>query len=315
MIQENSTCFCCSDEISNNSLSCLNNHKLCDDCLNNQINSQINPANVGAFVKNDCKIICGFCKIPFNDRTILAKLSDEQYQSLCKIREDVIISKTEAECNKKNLENGKKSQIDVHRMFICEKILTLHCKRCDSAILDFEGCFAIECNKCKASMCGWCLDDFSPDAHQHVKHCKHSLNKGSVYGKLEQFNQVHQKKRQNKVKKYLDSIYLQDERDAVKLAVKKDLEDLGINLNESEPNIVVKKQKKEEAEEQLLEDIRRTNVWQEFIREQQTPHVNDNIYYNNIYYNYYNKNIINDNVYYNVINNNMHNNIIKKYKN
>ena len=43
-----------------------------------------------------------------------------------------------------------------HRLYICERILTIRCPSCDRAILDFNGCFAIRCI-CETSFCGWCL--------------------------------------------------------------------------------------------------------------------------------------------------------------
>lgn len=224
-------CVCCNDEINKTNLSCCNNHNMCYDCFNNQFNSQTNQTSVGDFIANNCKIVCGYCKAPYSDKMIIANITDEQYQNLCKIREDVIISKAESECEKKLEQKQKKSKIEQHRAYICENILTLHCKRCNSAIFDFDGCFAIECNACKGSMCGWCLGDFSPDAHQHVMTCKHSLNPGSHHGTFEQFNQIHTQKRAKEIKKYLASIYLDEEKEQVKLAIKKDLEDIGVNLD------------------------------------------------------------------------------------
>jgi hypothetical protein len=53
---------------------------------------------------------------------------------------------------------------------------------------------------CKSNFCGWCLDDFSPDAHFHVKSCEKSLNKESVYGTLNQFNNVHNARRTQEIK-------------------------------------------------------------------------------------------------------------------
>ncbi len=143
-------CASCFDTIDNalcqNSVSCKNNHKLCVDCFMNQFNSQIDATSIGLFIDNKCKIVCGFCKISFNDKTLIPYLSDEQYQQLCKIREDIIISKTESECEKKMKQTYEKSKIDQYRTFICENILTLHCKKCNNAILDFDSYFAIECS-------------------------------------------------------------------------------------------------------------------------------------------------------------------------
>lgn len=233
--EENCTenqCVSCFDTIEKaiGCISCTNNHKLCDECFANQFNSQTDPCSVGEFINNDCKIVCGFCKVPFTDKTIISNISDEQYQQLCKIREDVIVKKTEKDVEQRLEKSLTISMTEKHRKFICEKILTLHCVKCDAAILDFDGCFAIECASCKANFCGWCLGDFSPDAHAHVKKCSKSLCKGSVHGTFEQFNAVHCEKRANDVEKYLASIYSSEEANQVKLAIEKDLADLNINI-------------------------------------------------------------------------------------
>jgi hypothetical protein len=220
-----------STNFTNHNISCCNSHILCIDCFTHQFNSQVEPSSVGQFIENKCKIVCGFCKVPFQDKTIMQFLTDEQYDKLSKLREDVIVRKTELECEKKLLLHATQSKIDQHRTFICENILTLHCERCNSAILDFDGCFAIECATCKSNFCGWCLKDFSPDAHAHVRSCRYSLNRGSVHGTFEQFNQNHRKKRTQDVRRYVESIYSEEEKEAVKLAIKKDLDDLGISID------------------------------------------------------------------------------------
>ena len=233
-------CISCSSNTKESEcISCNNGHNMCRDCFENQIHSQISSESIGEFTNNSCKIVCKFCtgeKAVFADKKVIANISDDLCEMLIKVREDIIMKKTEIECEKRHEQNMKKSKIDQHRNFICENILTLHCsnKRCNAAIFDFTGCFAIECASCKGNMCGWCLGDFSPDAHEHVKICKHSLNKGSVFGTFDQFNLTHTKKRAIGVKKYLESIFLEDEKEEVKKAIKKDLTDLHINVMETE---------------------------------------------------------------------------------
>jgi len=216
-------CINCFTEILfNDSISCMNKHKICSE-------------SIGEFTNNLCKIVCKYCetKTIFTDKKVIANISDELCEQLFKIREDIASKRTEIDCKKRYENNLHNSIINKHRNFICENILTLHCpnKKCNIAIFDFTGCFAIECASCKSSICGWCLGDYSPNAHSHVKNCTFSLNQGSVYGTFEQFNQVHIKKRTANVKKYLELIYDKDECKEVKKKLYKDLLDLNIKLD------------------------------------------------------------------------------------
>ena len=66
-----------------------------------------------------------------------------------------------------------------HRQILINTVLTLRCPHCQLAMLDFDGCFAVQhkpggCNK---EFCGWCLLPF-PDTgacHEHVKNCPSRL--------------------------------------------------------------------------------------------------------------------------------------------
>ena len=59
---------------------------------------------------------------------------------------------------------------------VIEDILMIKCPRCSSAILDFEGCFALSCARCGAGLCGWCMEDCGKDSHPHVATCKQKLH-------------------------------------------------------------------------------------------------------------------------------------------
>ena len=197
---ENCNCINCYSEISKKEcISCDNNHDMCQECFETQVHSQISQESIGEFANNLCKITCKYCstKNTFTDKKVIANISENLCEQFFKIKEDILTRKAEIEYEKRHCENISKSKIEQHCNFICENILTLHCtnKKCNTAIFDFNGCFAIECASCKSNLCAWCLGDYSPDAHQHVKTCKYSLNPGSVFGTFEQFNKIHIKKK------------------------------------------------------------------------------------------------------------------------
>ena len=113
---------------------------------------------------------------------------------------------------------------------IQEKILTLHCPRCDLAFLDFTGCFALTCHGCRCSFCAYCLADCGADAHAHVANCPHSLRRGDMYGDWASFERVQRQRRERMARNYLNAID-HGIRARVLAACALDFADLGIQIN------------------------------------------------------------------------------------
>jgi hypothetical protein len=82
-----------------------------------------------------------------------------------------------------------------YRKKITEDLLTLKCPRCSQAFVDFDGCYALSCSKCKCSFCAYCLKDCGSDAHGHVVRCPESPSK-DIYGNhdFETVQTAHKKK-------------------------------------------------------------------------------------------------------------------------
>ena len=65
-----------------------------------------------------------------------------------------------------------------HRQILINTVLTLRCPHCLLAVLDFDGCFAVQhTGGCNKEFCGWCLLPFpgSGSCHTHVKQCPSRL--------------------------------------------------------------------------------------------------------------------------------------------
>ena len=145
---------------------------------------------------------------------------------------------------KKELEQAKskKGRIERHRKHIAENILTLKCKTCRSAFVDFSDCFAVRCEKgCDGRyFCAWCLRaDFgsgtqaSLDCHTHVRVCPsaHPKHRGKVFATPEAFNEMQSKRRAGLVKSYInDDVDPEDKQELLK-TILKDLEDVQIDIN------------------------------------------------------------------------------------
>ena len=93
-----------------------------------------------------------------------------------KVKEYLAIKQNDQVWQRKLELERKKGDLERHRRFIQEDILNLRCPRCNQVFVDFNGCFALTCSRCKAGFCGWCLADCGRDAHRHVANCRLNQN-------------------------------------------------------------------------------------------------------------------------------------------
>jgi hypothetical protein len=68
------------------------------------------------------------------------------------------------------------------RALVTERDLAPACPRCFAAFIDFDGCFALTCARCRAGVCALCLADCGADAHAHVR----ALHGGELFDDGEQ---------------------------------------------------------------------------------------------------------------------------------
>jgi hypothetical protein len=131
-----------------------------------------------------------------------------------------------------NLDERRAEEV---RIQVTNDILTLKCPRCKTAFVDFEGCFALTCGRCRAGFCAWCLADCGADAHAHVANCPENQNRGSYFGSENDFKTHHNRRRHRQV---LDMIGKEkpDVQNLLREKLRRELNDLGIQLND--PNQV-----------------------------------------------------------------------------
>jgi hypothetical protein len=130
---------------------------------------------------------------------------------------------------KDELEHARREKdIDGHRKHIVDKLLTLGCPRCGQAFVDYVGCLALTCGRCRAAFCAWCLVDFGADAHRHVASCSQSLAKGQVFASADLFAQCQRRRCERLVREYLAALPASIDKEALVLACRRDFDDLAI---------------------------------------------------------------------------------------
>jgi len=192
-------------------------HFYCHSCFGDQTLSQTSANSRGKFYENECKVVCAYCLQKFSEADVASVCTAEiyaVYRGACNDFLEAQICRREQERHARVVEqlqreiaagvaSNLEASVNRKKLHIIENILTLKCPRCATAILDFEGCFAVTCGNCNCGFCGWCLEDCGADAHAHVKQCPQSLHRGSYYGSQEEFNQVHSANRGNRIREYL----------------------------------------------------------------------------------------------------------------
>mmetsp|Transcript_75679 Transcript_75679/g.204365 ORF Transcript_75679/g.204365 Transcript_75679/m.204365 type:complete len:99 (+) Transcript_75679:595-891(+) len=89
----------------------------------------------------------------------------------------------------------------------------LRCPRCSAAFVDFDGCLALTCYRCRGAFCGLCLMDCGADAHQHVQSC--NSHHGYFMTALD-WEAFQKKRRLKALKAYLDTDVPQNLREKVR---------------------------------------------------------------------------------------------------
>ena len=221
-----------------------------------------------AFDRNDTSIVCAYCielvpkvRSSFDLSLIGKQANGKALGAFITASKDVVHAKGVVAQEKQQLEHRDEIQklkeehiddkavkmkvsVERHRLKIIEDILTLRCPHptCNLVIIDFDGCFAVQhsegrqgiCKQgCGLYFCGWCLEKCwtNDDCHNHVKACIHNLHKGSYHGTIDEFNKIHVERRRNLLSEYLKEKVLDvQEREAIKSALRKDLDDLGFDI-------------------------------------------------------------------------------------
>jgi Protein kinase domain len=234
-----------------------------NDCFGDMVSSQ--SSDYSSFVRNSLGIVCGVCTalvprvVTAFDASVVARHSgNEALASFIRANTNAGRCEGQRALEDQRLQHLNEIQkmkeaamadaarlaasTERHRLRIMDTIVTLHCPHCSLAILDFDGCFAVEHrvdntdhgHGCGLYFCGWCLAKFgnNTDCHVHVKICPHNLHPGTYYGTFPaDFNRVHGARRRNLVLQYLRENIPDDKaREEATKAIRGDLTDLGIEI-------------------------------------------------------------------------------------
>ena len=140
--------------------------------------------------------------------------------------------KAQLEAVQKQASSHRQTAVLSHRLHIIENILTLKCPRdaCKAAFIDFDGCFALTCSRCRCGFCAYCLQDCGTDAHQHVANCAHNTAKGrNLHAPIDAFHRAQKGRVTRLLREFIAGSVDRDVRQELVLSLDRDLRDLGIS--------------------------------------------------------------------------------------
>jgi len=232
-------------------------HFLCRECFNWKVqhDSQTSGDNglyqrggsvycPGYSIKDSpCHASCAPPPSPYTDQIIASSTDDKVFNRYMKGKkalleaelaaknEKVVKERVERELEDMKRLSEREREVRTHANHIRESILTVRCPypNCGQVFVDFSGCFALSCSRCRKHFCGWCLSvAVNNDAcHTHVRQCASKLSNDPYYGRVEEFEESNNRRRVVALRVYLSSLSDDLSREVVE-AVRRDLYDLGI---------------------------------------------------------------------------------------
>jgi HrpA-like RNA helicase len=164
--------------------------------------------------------------------TVTCDTCNRAYCLTCSDRDSTpCFSHPDFTCSSRQLNAGA----EMHVTHITDKLLNLHCPRCNRVFLDFDGCFAVQCGPpCSCSFCGFCLADCGSDAHGHVRSCPQNPTPGEYFNTKQTFHAIHRNRFRNDVLAYVRQLPSLELRQAVLAGASSHLRFLSITIAANE---------------------------------------------------------------------------------
>ena len=150
-------------------------HTMCAECFEEHAVMESSDPSFDGNLR--CCASKGFgCKAePFSTFLIIRQLTKEKAQQFFdgfkRSHERVVVDEFKRLELKRVAEEGLKSDLEKAKDHIFENILTLRCPKegCGMAFIDFTGCLALTCPRCKSGICAKCFKQFGINAHPHIQ--------------------------------------------------------------------------------------------------------------------------------------------------
>ncbi|RUS32264.1 hypothetical protein BC938DRAFT_475918 [Jimgerdemannia flammicorona] len=231
-------CICFEDKPTDEGLTCPDGHFICDECLGNYFESRANIENIQTHrLKLPCPIsncdaptFAPLRDIAAHLPPVAAGLILNNLNSVLEVFTERMQQQYLAEDARQIPQLSPHDDIERRRMHVLDNILTIKRPCCKMAFVDFTGCCALYCPNCPPlfnAFCAICLASCGGDAHEHVR-----AEHGNVFISEEQWKMHHNRRRQGHLLEYFRGPGADCNRGALLDALRGDLTDLGMNVEE-----------------------------------------------------------------------------------
>eukprot|EP01134_Creolimax_fragrantissima_P004443 CFRG4443T1 len=219
-------------------------HFLCKLCLRLHVRTCCADGYVGRCYTDTHEVTCPSedCESPpYTHKGLAHFLTDTQYDKymagMLRAKEVKLAKAMAADMKKREQLSQREGQVRKHVRYVEEEIINLRCPNpsCKQVFVDFNGCFALFCHRCKTGFCAFCLEHCGRDAHAHVAMCKYNINKGQPYGKIEVFYRAQRQRRERLLNAYVANVTPLRLRKQVIEALREQVKDVGIHLRGLKP--------------------------------------------------------------------------------
>ena len=229
--------ICLEDKPTHKGLTCPNGHFLCDGCLGEYFTSRVNIGTIRTdLLKLPCpEPDCGLASFaPL--RVIATHLPPVAIGLILNNLEAILEILTREQQNPPdNVQQqpppDPQDDIQRARRYVIDNILTIRTPCCGRAFIDFNGCSALSCDDCprhRRAFCAICLAPCGSDAHAHVR----EQHESRLFISEQEFREHHNRRRQGLLLEYLRGLDAIVDREALLNALRQDLADLGMNVDD-----------------------------------------------------------------------------------
>ncbi len=245
------SCGCCFDEFNiDQGIMCENGHFYCsssedegNECFAMLAKSQF----LHLSSRTDNSLLCPECNAPYGSKSVASNLSTDDFDEYQGAIVDAKVTKKADEMNasfNQRLQAAVAEVLETYgnaesRLLLEAKklakeardtILNLRCPHCKAAYVDFSGCMAIACERCKGNFCAYCHQKTTTarGAHEHVRQClMNETDDGSYYATAEQIHDAQRRYRTREIKTFLKK-HKKNLQNAIVIELKKDLDELDV---------------------------------------------------------------------------------------
>ena len=190
-----------------------NRHTMCKGCFEQHALVESSDPSFDGELRCCASKAFGCKAKPFSSFLVIREISETKakrfFDNISRSQERMAVQEFQRlELEKKARETNSNALSRI-REHVVDNILTLRCPNpsCGMAFVDFTGCMALQCSRCKAGICGKCFKQFGKNAHPHIQRGECTVDsKQELFGNATYIKHVQQLYKTTKLNQYMGTL-------------------------------------------------------------------------------------------------------------